>query len=766
MTGTYNGGSIPVLDSTMTDVTTGIYVSTPFNMANQFSIVIDNLSIKNVGTAVNHQTAGTQLVGGTYNVESWVLGKGPTAGVVLMEWNMAESSQGSAGMWDSHFRIGGAAGSRLQVANCPKLTGPVNANCIAGAMMLHMTPTSSAYLENIWAWVSDHDMDSGLAQTQIDVYVARGILIESRGGPVWMYSTASEHCILYQYQLYGAKDVFMGNVQTESPYFLPKPQAPAPFITAVEQFPGDPDFGSCAGSSSTHCAAAWGLMVQASTNVHVMGAGLYNWFQEYVQPCVDTQDCQQRVVNITASASVWVYNLYTIGTVEMINYGSQTPILSKPNTNALEHPFVSSINAWMGASVGEVPDEFNDEITLLIDHWNLPECSGGSTSLEELEEAAAKVPGHCRDKYVVDIEMRTLNTALDKYTSVVKDGYDSKFAIYEKVVRQAVPGQIDAFMRGAQASGFFSCVNRKIVCCKAECHAIAYGNCEGCDRGADCVSGPTNVTVDCPTEIPRAAPSYSAPSLPTIYYTCTNYDGFYKAMADQYGIQKSWVTWGKFTVRIHTGCEYSGTNIKKCQDDNEQHWYGYPLFNDGAVVIANPKDIIAASYDQARELSADLSQAAAFADWFAPYHSDLADAASIPAFLMSMAVDSMSKVVHVADEIIEEERKALIVNFLTAVLFLIPMAGEVAGAFSLAVLRGILEIAGHLADLAITIYEVVDDPGSALQTIFGWLLGGGASRKPFKEAAAARRAMPNAEKDKLGTVKDKLDTIARVRKTC
>lgn len=75
---------------------------------------------------------------------------------------------------DCHFRIGGAAGSKLQVANCPKLTGTVNPNCIAGAMLLHMTPSSSGYIENMWAWVADHDLDSGPAQTQIDIYVARG----------------------------------------------------------------------------------------------------------------------------------------------------------------------------------------------------------------------------------------------------------------------------------------------------------------------------------------------------------------------------------------------------------------------------------------------------------------------------------------------------------------------------------------------------------------------------------------------------------------
>lgn len=138
--------------------------------------------------------------------------KGPTPGAVLMEWNMAEDLQGSAAMWDSHFRIGGAMGTGLTAADCPKLTGTINPKCVAGSMLLHMTGGSSGYLENVWAWVADHDFDSGPAQTQIDIYVARGILIESKGGPVWLYGTASEHCVFYQYLLLEAQDVFMGNV--------------------------------------------------------------------------------------------------------------------------------------------------------------------------------------------------------------------------------------------------------------------------------------------------------------------------------------------------------------------------------------------------------------------------------------------------------------------------------------------------------------------------------------------------------------------------
>ena len=42
--------------------------------------------------------------------------------------------------------------------------------------------------------------------SQISIYGARGMLIESQG-PSWFYGTGSEHSVMYQYELFGAKNV-------------------------------------------------------------------------------------------------------------------------------------------------------------------------------------------------------------------------------------------------------------------------------------------------------------------------------------------------------------------------------------------------------------------------------------------------------------------------------------------------------------------------------------------------------------------------------
>ncbi|KAI0453722.1 hypothetical protein F5B21DRAFT_515157 [Xylaria acuta] len=731
------------------------------------------VGIQRVGTTVKHESAGVPLAGSDDEIiESWMFSKiqdvmfttqGPTAGLILMEWNVAESEQGSAAMWDSHFRIGGAKSPGLQAADCPKLTGSVNPNYIAGSMPLHITESSSGYLENIWAWVSDHDMDSGVDQTQIDIYVARGMLIESRGGPVWMYGTASEHCVLYQYHVYGAEDVFMGMASSPllmfSPYFLPTPQAPAPFEITLEldQFPGDPDFKECSGSNP-HCAAACGLMITGATNVQILGAGLYNWFQDYTHPCVDSQYCQQRVVWVEHSGNVWMYNLYTIGTAEMVNYQNTTPIAAQDNTNTNEHPYTSIINTWLVASSGKLR-------TIIIVDPHLAPCLSQFSTLGQIMDAAAAIPDHCFDTYIGQVELDIITMALRDFDSLVGDGYDKKFDVYLRAVKDQAPASVDAYMSGAQATGIWHCTeNKSAICCK-DCSS-AYGCANGCDKSSDCVAGKRQTPVDCPTLISDPYDIYSFPPAETTY-TLSDKDKFFADISENYGVMMDWLSSGDRFARFAPGCEHAGGDVQDCLKKHSIFWHGYPVL--GNITIPNPKDVVTASYTMSKALAAD----AADAQRFAPYdlgvtsRTDLVDALSLPALLLSEAVDSMKQVVETADKILEQERKADIANFITAIFTLIPFAGE-AGIIARSVtLRVIVAAADDLANLALSIYQLIDDPSSALETIFGFFLGGGFSRQPWKDAAAAKRGMPQRESDLLPPkVKTDLNTIHSLRTAC
>lgn len=113
--------------------------------------------------------------------------QGTQAGAILIEWNLATSGTPS-GMWDVHARVGGFAGSNLQVAQCVKTptSTAVNTACIGAYMTMHVTGSASGlYMENVWLWTADHDIDNQ-ANTQVTIYNGRGLLIDSTAGTFWL----------------------------------------------------------------------------------------------------------------------------------------------------------------------------------------------------------------------------------------------------------------------------------------------------------------------------------------------------------------------------------------------------------------------------------------------------------------------------------------------------------------------------------------------------------------------------------------------------
>jgi len=243
---------------------------------------------------------------------------GAQPGAILVEWNIQDPSgaKGSAGMWDCHFRIGGAAGTNQQIPQCPKFASPTP-QCAGTFMMMHITSTASAYLENVWLWTADHDLDAFGADMsgQISVFNGRGLLIESTAG-VWLYGTASEHSVFYQYQLNNAENVFMAMIQTETPYFQALPPAPTPWSQSSKY--NDPDFTHCTADSPS-CGMAWGIRYLDSSDVFLYGAGHYNFFRNYNQTCLTTEDCQDHMVDFQSNdATIHLYGLNTKASVNMI----------------------------------------------------------------------------------------------------------------------------------------------------------------------------------------------------------------------------------------------------------------------------------------------------------------------------------------------------------------------------------------------------------------------------------------------------------------
>ena len=284
--------------------------------------------------------------------------QGEQAGAILIQWNMASAGGKPSGMWDVHVRIGGFEGSQLQVAECLKTPGvPVDASnistqCIAAFMSMHITkPASGLYMENCWIWVADHDVDDAQL-TQITIYAGRGLLVESTAGGIWLVGTGVEHHVMYEYQFVETKDIFMGQIQTETAYYQPNPDARLPFPAR----PTYHDPGFAAGEDG------WGLRVVDSRGILVYGAGyvsrtlapaasnetwtdgthrLYSFFDNWDNSCADPsspQKCQSRIFSSEGS-QVSVYGLNTVGTTYMVTENGR----EVTDWSANQAGFVSSV---------------------------------------------------------------------------------------------------------------------------------------------------------------------------------------------------------------------------------------------------------------------------------------------------------------------------------------------------------------------------------------------------------------------------------------
>ncbi|KAH8898657.1 pectin lyase-like protein [Thozetella sp. PMI_491] len=298
--------------------------------------------------------------------------KGPTPGAVFVEWNIQgyKGQPGSAGMWDCHVRVGGAIGTGLTSKECPPSSSGINPNCQGGSMMMHLTKQGGAYLENVWLWTADHDLDDP-DTVQTSVYNARGFLIESKS-PTWLYGTASEHSVFYQYQFFQAANLVAGIIQTEQPYFQPNPTPPEPFKDAVGAFNADPTF-SC--NDTEPCDQGWALRMIDSNDIHIIGASLYSLFETYTQECVPKSNCQKVMAQFKNNhGGIQIDNFITIGATNMINADGKL-IGSKDNLAVNIPPFWSDIVSYSpgGTPLATAPQpdtQTENELDDLVDKTN------------------------------------------------------------------------------------------------------------------------------------------------------------------------------------------------------------------------------------------------------------------------------------------------------------------------------------------------------------------------------------------------------------
>ncbi|KAK3987098.1 pectate lyase superfamily protein-domain-containing protein [Cladorrhinum sp. PSN332] len=277
-----------------------------------------------------------------YNIDSRIAGNSKYGRRHQAGQQGGGDSSEPSGMWDVHVRIGGFDGSDLQLKECPKTPNTIinqnnlNQNCIAAFLSWHITEGAGGlYQENNWVWVADHDIEPEANNQQITIYAGRGLLIESSDGPHWLVASSVEHHQRYEYQFWNSKNIFAGQIQTETAYYQPNPDARFPQV--YQERWHDPSFNR--GESG------WGLRVVDSKSIAIYGAGLYSFFDNYSTQCSDVGQgsrCQKRIFSVEGKSEIRVMNLNTIGTTNLLTVDGVDGGLFSQNQNG----FVQSIGQF------------------------------------------------------------------------------------------------------------------------------------------------------------------------------------------------------------------------------------------------------------------------------------------------------------------------------------------------------------------------------------------------------------------------------------
>lgn len=245
-------------------------------------------------------------------------------GAIILQVNMAGSAQGDVGIWNSHITVGGAADTNVNKA----CDGPNTAACLAAFAMLHLTKSSSCYIENMWGWTADHSLERGGHQ---NIATGRGALIESTQG-TWLTGTAFEHNTLYNYNLYNAENVYVGMQQSETAYWQgvgSLQDAPNPWPPLARY--GDPDFSWCARIDQS-CRMGLAQNIDGGANLYIYASAFWTFFHGEVSTCYNCPatvcgpNCIKNQARVTNSPrGLWWYGVNTRNADVMVLDGRGDP---------------------------------------------------------------------------------------------------------------------------------------------------------------------------------------------------------------------------------------------------------------------------------------------------------------------------------------------------------------------------------------------------------------------------------------------------------
>lgn len=436
------------------------------------------------------------------------------------------------------------------------------------------------------------------------------------------------------------------------------------------------------------------------------------------------------------------------------------------------------------------------------DSWDKPtvpilaNCTATFESIDALGNAGSTIPQHCSTQYILQTLSNALSDAMTNYTDLMNGGYDAKFKICADTVVSNSGLSVYDFMY-QNGSNYFTCkVNEPTVCYDVCNSSDEYQNCDdycwtddnchttckttGCEVNHE--SRFSMVNVKYTNEDEPCPPDYSKRFLTngqqheSVTWSLID-DKATQFWTDLYAataMNETYITFGTY--------DRTGTCASSTPSDNECWNSGYdfnipqPIKSFDDSDIANPKDTAQKGLSRSTTLPDQIATTLfeISTDSFLGDGTDIIDAISVPILMIVSAVKEMAQVETTAANITAQEKKAkeeeIIGGFIAAILFLIPVAGEVLGTVDgLADTVAVLNLAGVAADVGLSVADIVKDPSNAALDIMNIIFDAGALADVTKVAKAAgiRRTMKEADIAKLGTrVSDGLENVEKVVGKC
>lgn len=440
-------------------------------------------------------------------------------------------------------------------------------------------------------------------------------------------------------------------------------------------------------------------------------------------------------------------------------------------------------------------DDFDEDEVLPPTDNPLSPCNETYNTIDELDAAAGQIPYRCKTLYTISTLSLMLNNALQNYTEMMKDGYDGKFQTYAESVSGNAAQSVQDFVN-QNGNKYFSCIISEVeVCCDYckngknpadQCNYCFNGKCsQYCDSLGNCHSKregvghpmPTdkvaysNQSEPCPPDYSKRGYGPNNPYEQSVYWTLNNdkVDQFYGDMLNSTGIAQN---------KTKIGTNNRGNACPPSAKPNDVCWgagmdYGIPMINNyGPSDVTNPKDLFIKALSNATDLGSQLTDAildlrmnAYTGDGF-----ELIDSLSLPVFMVVEASENMATVDSVAEKIDAEKRKSIILAVIGAILFFIPIVGEVVGSVAEgADIAAIVTFLGVAGNAAMDTYTALDDPQNAPLAILGLILAPLALSDVARigQAANIRRGMSDGDVAKLGgKMAGRMATINKITGLC